>query len=160
MTRSTKNKTKFIVCQWNKVLIITNTHSSKNSYKLVVIEVCQLTTFTYLQFHNVQVPTTSLTKDWSLASCGCISGISNTRATTNVHFQHEFKYEWAMEFVHPPTTINFARHHLLFWVFRIHQYHRLFNIILQSTHKFNILTLVVTIVWQLTSLELQVNINN
>ncbi len=141
---------------------ITNTHASKNSNKMVLTKVCEFKTFTYLQFHNVQVPTTSLTKAWSSTSCKCISGVSSTWATTSnyIHFQHEFKYGWAMEFVHPPMATNFAKCHLLSWVLWIHQYHGFSNIILQSNQQFNISALVVTIVWQLTSLELQINTNN
>ncbi len=86
MPRSIKKKTKFIVCRWNKMSNITNTHSSKNLDKLVLTKACQFTTFTYLEFHNVQVPTTSLTKAWSSISCGYIRGVSGTWATTTSIF--------------------------------------------------------------------------
>jgi len=53
-------------------------------YKLTftMIKACQTTTFTYFQFHNVQMPTTSLIIAWSSTSYKYISGVSSTWATT------------------------------------------------------------------------------
>ncbi len=64
---------------------------NKTIYKFtfIVKQACQLTTLTYFQFHNVQVPTTFFTTTQSASSCGCINGASCKRADmTSILYQN------------------------------------------------------------------------
>ncbi len=117
--------------KWNSKFYKNSNHKSTN---LMFVRSNVKSLLWMCNFHiKAQVPITSRTKTWSLASCECISGTSPMWTTCTSTLSQRIGNSSIMELVNAPKTTIFAWCHLLPCIFGIQQHHGLSYNKLSST---------------------------